>query len=118
MKNKLTPPTVYSLRKNGSKVRVIHRRFYRVFDEMERRTKDVLLSRFEATAQLSPIDVERGLLPKGGETVIELTTPEGDNFRGVAECSLSDHFNRKTGLLKAIGRTLASTKELALTSFE
>ena len=73
--------TVQNLRKNGYKVRVLH---HRVFDNR-------VLGCF---------------YPKGGETVIQITTPDGQELEGRAKCSRKDLYNKKLGVKVAIGRAL------------
>lgn len=72
--------TVSDLRKNGYKVRVLH---YRIQDHR-------FLGEYFA---------------KGGETVVQITTPDGD-FEGRAKCSKKDLYNKKLGVKIAIGRAL------------
>lgn len=91
--------TIKSLRQAGNKVRVTHRR--RVFDYVNRRWS--LLTKHEH--QLSELD-RVPVDAKGGVTEIELTTKDGVTVTGVAECSKLDGFNRKVGLIKALGRAL------------
>jgi len=94
--------TIAQLRKAGNKVRVIHSRFYR-------------LSKFPRRAELK----NRALVPlstfrkggnpeeinaKGGRTFIQLTTKDGQEYVGQADCSLKDCFNRKLGIKIALGR--------------
>lgn len=50
--------------------------------------------------------------PKGGLTVIELTTPDGKTtVKGEAECHPKDAFVRKLGNVKALGRAIGALKE-------
>jgi hypothetical protein len=83
-------PTVQSLRKAGNKVRVIH---YRAV------SKRKLLPAKEVDPTI--------LKPKGGKTVVDITTPDGKELTGEAVCSNKDSFNRKMGLAIAVGRALA-----------
>lgn len=47
------------------------------------------------------------ILPKGGVTVIEVTTPDGKTtVKGMAECSIKDSWNRKMGNKIALGRAM------------
>jgi len=92
--------TIKSLRQAGNKVRVTHRR--RVFDNVNRRWS--LLTKHEHTlSQLDKVPVDA----KGGVTEIELTTKNGKTITGIAECSKKDGFNRKFGVIKALGRVLS-----------
>ncbi len=83
--------TIHELRKAGNKVRVTHYR-YPVGVNNE------LLPSFHLK------DYGTLIAPKGGKTVIEVTTPEGLNFQSEATCSLKDAFNRKLGIIKCLGR--------------
>ena len=69
-------PTIHQLRRAGWKVRVIHGKYS---------NNDELYDRF---------------------TRIELTSPEGKDFFGVANCSKKDQWNRKLGNRIALGRAL------------
>jgi hypothetical protein len=71
--------TVHDLRKNGYKVRVLH---FRKWDDR----------------------VLAELYPKGGSTVVQITTPEGENFQATALCSNEDRYNKKIGVKIALGR--------------
>lgn len=44
--------------------------------------------------------------PKGGSTVVELISPEGDKFIGIADCNNRDCYNKKRGLAIALGRAV------------
>lgn len=72
--------TVHDLRKAGYKVRVLH---FRRRDE--RFLNDVYL-------------------PKGGETVLQVTTPEGYNYESRARCSDKERYNKRVGVQIALGR--------------
>lgn len=67
---------VEKLRKSGFKVRVKH---YRL---------------------MSPY----GIKPRGGKTVVEVTTPEGEGLTGMARCSRNENFNKRLGVRIALGR--------------
>lgn len=84
-------PTVQELRQSGYRVRVIHRRNY-----TERET-------FGGTTEV--------ISEKGGSTQVDITTPDGVNTTGYANCCSIDNYNRKIGVLIALGRAL---KELRL----
>jgi hypothetical protein len=71
--------TIQQLRKEGYKVRVMHGRI---------------------TGKSGAIS------PRGGTTVIELTTPQGTTVIAKAECSYKDNFNRRVGNQIALGRAI------------
>lgn len=97
--------TVEQLRKNGYKVRVSH---YRWLDmgSYQGINGAALMSRREAEAD----NITWNPDVKGGETIVEVTSPEGLTVRAIAECSEKDTFNRKMGLRIALGRALISLK--------
>lgn len=94
--------TVHSLRQSGHKVRVIHQRYY----SPNNLNVKVLLSKREVH-QLSNEHNQFVMLPHGGATLVEITTPSGQNVNGISSCSIKDGFNRKLGLKIAINRALA-----------
>jgi len=78
--------TIEQLRKQGYRVQVIHDRpvsFYQKIDGSV-----------------------RVLQPKGGVTIINITTPTGETVTGAARCSEKDGWNRKVGNAIALGRAL------------
>jgi hypothetical protein len=74
-------PIVEALRKGGFKVRVRHSR------------------------RMNPT----GINPRGGKTVVNLTTPNGIELEGVAVCSRKENFNKRLGVRIALGRALAKS---------
>ena len=90
--------TIYSLRKNGNKVRVIHYRNY-----LRKTDKEIFA--FHRN-EIDNRDNAFELLPHGGSIKIEVTTPTGDTGKGEAVCSTKDNFNRKVGNSIALGRAL------------
>jgi hypothetical protein len=45
--------------------------------------------------------------PKGGNTIIEVTSPDGRNAIGASQCSEKESWNRKMGNQIALGRAMA-----------
>jgi hypothetical protein len=45
--------------------------------------------------------------PKGGTTIIEVTSPDGRNAIGTSKCSEKESWNRKMGNQIALGRAMA-----------
>lgn len=78
--------TVHELRKRGYKVRVIHSRVY-YYEHYCAKGNGVLQQ-------------------KGGNTHVEITTPDNINISGTAFCSDKDNYNRKLGVKIALGRAL------------
>lgn len=92
---------VAELRKAGWKVRVSHYRFYLTDWGLE------LLHR----SQLSEFD-DIPPEPRGGETVVELLSPQGMEAIGVARCNQSDNYNRRYGVMKALGRAISNLNKV------
>jgi hypothetical protein len=78
--------TISQLRKKGYKVQVLHSR---------------------PVAYQQRIDGSvRVFAPKGGVTVINITTPTGHTVTGAARCSEKETWNRKMGNQIALGRAI------------
>lgn len=45
--------------------------------------------------------------PLGGRTEVNFLDPQGNQYRGVSECSTGDLYNRKLGVKKAIVKAYA-----------
>lgn len=104
------PITVESLRRDGYKVRVNHKRDY-FKEEINPYTGDISI----VYRRMSDIEAKNSapdaqLDSFGGETVVEITTPDNRNLRGVASCNPNDQFNRKLALRIALGRALKGNK--------
>jgi hypothetical protein len=84
----MSTPSIKQLRQSGWKIRVMHKRNYYTVDKIDGRYP--IISNF------------------GGETKIEVTSPEGLNATGIAKCSLEENFNRRVGNSIALGRALQS----------
>ena len=81
---------VHELRKNGYKVRVIHKRKLNNNDRNLYHRREIKFS--------------ENISPKGGQTTVEILTPDGREFSETAKCSHLDSFNRKVGITIALGR--------------
>ena len=105
--------SVYELRKAGYKVRVLHQRFVAIRSPMPftREKQLVLVPQFQINEFTTTVS------PKGGETRIELTTPDGKAFTAEAKCNPIDHFNRKVAIRICLGR-IAKQMEMLNTSNE
>lgn len=85
--------TVKHFRQNlGCKVRVLHSRVSTTDGKL------YPISTFKETGRQKEINAF------GGQTVIQLTTKEGVNLEATSKCSPKDQFNRKFGVLKALGK--------------
>ncbi len=71
--------TIDELRSMGFKVRVMHQR---------------------------KVDQWGLVKPRGGQTTVELVTPDGTVLVGKAKCSKKDGFNKRLGVSIALGRAL------------
>ncbi len=79
--------TIKDLRRQGYKVRVIHKR------------NSIKVQKI--------MGVAHEVSARGGSTTIELTTPDKQHtVSGMSVCSLEDNFNHKVGNSIALGRAL------------
>lgn len=103
--------TVSDLRSSNFKVRVQHKRAYYGFDGVLTRGQ---YEEVKAGVRSIPQDnylsdsYSEAVNPNGGETVVQITTPDGTELEGVAKCSTKDPYNRKKGLAIALGRAMSS----------
>ncbi len=79
--------TIAQLRRNGYKVRVHHIR------------PKIKIQKIGGVSEENN--------PKGGHTMIEITTPEGKSAVAYSICSKHDSWNRKLGNQIALGRALS-----------
>lgn len=79
--------TIAQLRREGYKVRVLHNRPIQYIQKIDGGVKV--------------------FSPKGGKTIIEITTPDGRDVVGESMCSNKDSWNRKFGNQIALGRAIA-----------
>jgi hypothetical protein len=83
---------IKQLRQAGYKVRVLHKRNYNTIQRLGGYSKEVA--------------------PKGGETYIEITTPDKRlTTAGASLCSDKDLFNRRTGNIIALGRAIKEMED-------
>lgn len=84
--------TIKQLRQEGYKVRVLHTRYQKIIPKFTGNAYEVS--------------------PRGGATVIELTTPDKQNtVIGESVCSSEDNFDRKVGNRIALGRALKQLED-------
>lgn len=110
--------TVNELRRAGFKVRVTHTR---QFPGIVGINQGHMLSRYEFGMEQKgcgslAIEGNRSfsavskfgdaVLPTGGFTKVEFTTPEGTNFKGKFNFGRNKHYNKKIGVRAALGRAL------------
>lgn len=96
---------VASLRSDGYKVRVTHKRVYPL---LVSDNDDSFLTKKEAQKC-------QGIFPTvissfGGYTTVEVTCPDGRELVGEAKCSSKQQFNRKLAVRIALGRALMGVK--------
>ena len=84
--------TIAQLRQKGYKVQVMHDR--------------------PVTYQQRVDGSVRVFSPKGGVTVINVTTPSGNTVTGAARCSEKETWNRKMGNQIALGRALTQLESI------
>lgn len=103
-------PTVHQLRLSGKKVKITHLRRYSKFDERTGKKKTLLLS-FEDHRDNHPSFF---LEARGGETKLALSNSEDDPnpITVVAECSINEAYNRKTGVQVALGRAVKLSNQV------
>ena len=84
--------TIKQLRQAGYKVRVMHRRNYNQIQKIGGTSKQIS--------------------PKGGDTMIEITTPDRTiTTLGASICSDKELFNRRTGNIIALGRAIKAMQD-------
>lgn len=91
-------PSVRQLRRDGSRVRVVHRRFYE--------NLHVPVTKEQASGIKMILDIGN-VYPRGGITEVYIGTGK-KTVCGFAECSIMDNFNRIKGTKLAIARALAT----------
>lgn len=96
--------TVHQLRLSGKKVKITHLRRYSKFDERTGKKTTHLLCFEDHRDHFNSFFLEA----RGGETRLTLSLSEEDPnpISVVAECSLTEAYNRKTGVQVAVGRAL------------
>lgn len=102
--------TVQKLREMGYKVRVTHKRVYsHIYDLHNNERRLDLGSRRKFPRFTRTLANQIGLSNihcRGGETIVEVTTPDNVDAFGVSLCSLKDHYNKKLGVEIALGRAV------------
>lgn len=105
-----TNQTIKTLRVNGWKVSIQH--FRAVSPDFGDRIPKILPDKLlRANPRLDVGTVSVKPLQKGGETHLELTSPNGRRFTGKAVASAKDNFCRKNGVRVALGRALKSVEK-------
>lgn len=102
-------PTIHQLRKAGYKVKISHYRYSNRYSDPVVFTAE---QRFPIFLNLITRQAKKDrefayISGKGGETVLSLKTPVGNEIVSHAKCSLKDSFNRKLGIRICIGRLVA-----------
>jgi hypothetical protein len=106
--------TVQSLRKQGYKLKISHFRYIEGADDGNGFPSTELVPMYE----IRNLKCQSKILPRGGRTEVELTTPSGENYKSVTYCNSVDSFNRKIGIQIAIGRILKKIESDNLTITE
>jgi hypothetical protein len=84
-----------------NKISELRQAGFRVYVNHDRLVKNVWLYDNATTKVLRPI-----VAPKGGTTIVEIHSPDGKQYTGIAKCSKSDCYNKKRGLAIALGRAV------------
>jgi hypothetical protein len=96
-------PTVHQLRTRTFRVTVNHfRNFFRYCSRTGKR-ENVQVSWHQRTAEYDDYFLD----PRGGRTEVTFLDRDGNQYRGVSECSAGDLYNRKTGVMKAVAKAYA-----------
>ena len=96
-------PTVHQLRTQTFRVTVNHfRNFFRYCSRTGKR-ETAQVSWHQRTAEYEDYFLD----PRGGRTEVTFLDRDGNQYRGVSECSAEDLYNRKTGVMKAVAKAYA-----------
>ncbi len=96
-------PTVHQLRTRTFRVTVNHfRNFFRYCSRTGKR-ETAQVSWHQRTAEYEDYFLD----PRGGRTEVTFLDRDGNQYRGVSECSAEDLYNRKTGVMKAVAKAYA-----------
>lgn len=99
-----TTSLVAALKAQGFRVKASHSRFYR---EYKNDKVQLVLTPNSEAVKLAK-DALKYATPKGGQTVVTITTPAGVEFSAVSACSKLDTFNKHVGYDTAFRRALKS----------
>lgn len=94
--------TIEELRKSGNKVKVVHIRKVKHFDQSEFKIKTV-----DMPATYAKKEHRNGthrILSRGGLTKVSVTTPEGMEYEAQSVCGRKDGFCYKRGVSVCLGR--------------
>ena len=94
--------TVQELKKAGYTAHVVH---LRVLNQTNRRRNALFGTLPKGAGDHTYVN------PRGGITQVSITTPDGRELFGEAECSFEDNYNKKRGVAIAIGRALTKGGE-------
>lgn len=97
-------PTIKELRQKGYKVRVTRARIEN--SVLNKKTPQEIRENYNFYLQLENTIEGSYRSPKGGQTLIQLRTPDGREVSGSSLCSPTDQFNRKLGNEIALKRAL------------
>lgn len=82
--------TIQQLRNSGYKVRVLHNRLYNGYHKWQVG---------DNSKRISEPDT------KGGSTQVVIDSPSGEHFEGHAICSKKENYNKRLGVMIALGRS-------------
>lgn len=102
--------TVKSLRQNGYKVRVSHYRKYWPQYSMKRKPEEDVMYIIRHWVDTENRGTE--ILPWGGRTVVDITTPDGIDVYGEAVCYATENYIKKEGVRVALEKAMAKLSEI------
>jgi hypothetical protein len=98
--------TVAQLLEQGNRVFVSHKRNFIPTSRL-RAEEPLTVGAAKKCGLYQKYGTATNILPRGGETVVEIITPEGEVFAAAALCSEADNYNKALGRAIAIGRALS-----------
>lgn len=97
----MSTANVQELRKNGWKIRIAHLRITEGYKGYVSRRD------FEDGVPYPDCKSWAGAVsPRGGKTLVTVTSPEGQTVEISAQCNEKDNYNRRRGVQIALGRAL------------
>lgn len=97
--------TIKELRQAGNKVRVTH---YRCIYMPYERALEMMPQRV-IKEMVGGENFGKYITPNGGMVTVEVTAPDGKEYKAEAKCSLKDNYDKKLGVKIALGRLNLAT---------
>lgn len=102
--NNKTVPLIHELRNNGWAAKVIHHRWFYIYNTKGVKSRKLLPYVSDSITSHQGWFMESN----GGMTETFLTDPDGKNYYGISYCSNADQYVKKVGVKKATARALAA----------